>query len=198
MAGHGRSEALVLCLCPSGQSAAMQALAQPWTMLAPRSAFAVLELELPLGEAGEQQALALIDAEVGALGLSMPQLVLVGQGAAASAALDLALENGLAGVGAILIDLPPEAPRQRIDPIRRVFRFVQHGAPEAPHSAHADHTLHALRQAGHDIRTIALPDAPEPTGRAIGAFLVELVARASRHHAIAPAAVPATPAKDCP
>jgi hypothetical protein len=128
----------------------------------------------------------------------VPHLVLVGQAGAASAVLDLALGGGLGGVGAILIDLPPEAPRHRIDPIRRVFRFVQHGAPDAPHSAHADHTLHALRQAGHDIRTIALPDAPEPTGRAIGAFLVELVARASRHHAIAHPSGDALPAKDCP
>ncbi|WP_157098745.1 hypothetical protein [Novosphingobium rosa] len=196
MAGLARSEALVLCLCASGDSAATQALAQPWTLLAPRSAFAVIELDLPLSETARQQALALIADGMALRGLSVPHLVLVGQGDAASAALDLALGGGLAGVGAILIDLPPQAPRHRTDQTRSVFRFVQHPAPGTPHSVHVDQTLHALRQDGHDIRTIALPDAPEPTGRAIGAFLVELVARASRHHAIARPSGAALPSKD--
>lgn len=190
-------EALVLCLCTSGECVRTEAMVQPWALLVPRSGFAVLELELPLTDVIRQHVLALIASEVAGLGLSVPQLVLVGHGEAASAVLELALSRTLAGAGAILIDLPRGGGRLGKAQSRSAFRFVQHDAPDTTQSLHVDQTVHALRQAGHDIRTIGLPNAAEPTERAIGAFLVELVARASRHHTIARAPGSA-PSKDFP
>jgi hypothetical protein len=64
------------------------------------------------------------------------------------------------------------------------LRFLLHGAANAPHDRAFDLMVHALRQSAFDLRTMTLPAGADPAGRALGSFLIELVARASGYRSL--------------
>jgi hypothetical protein len=175
------TEALVVHIGEKGEVERGRAFAAHWTDVVPRSAFAAVEVDLSRRHIGFAPVQAMFRAASKDLGVDLSQIVLIGSGYAALRALDLALCNALRDVHVIAVDLPPSGVVIGLTPVRGAFRFVQHRRLDDPGELHFGHTAHLLREACLDVRTIILPDEPDPTNRAIGTFLVELVARASRY-----------------
>lgn len=174
------AEALVIQVIEPGSIAGANMLAERWSDLFPRSAFAGIELDL----GARRIALAPIQEAVWRaakrLEVAFPQIVMVGVDRAALRILDVALCGGLADVNAVLIDLPSAGIVVGHPPPRGAFRFVQHRPPDDPDGRLFDGTMQTLRAASLDIRTMVIPDDAATTDRAVDTFLVELVTRASR------------------
>lgn len=176
------SEALILSVCDGDGLLAAAHFAERWAAIVPRSAFAAFQMDLASRKIMFAPIQKMVQQEAGKIGLALSQIVLVGFGPAGLRALDLAICNALSDVHVIAVDLPPSSSvGVGLPPARGAFRFVQHRRADDPDGKHFDHTIHLLRDACLDIRTMVLPDGPDPTDRAIGSFLVELVARASRY-----------------
>lgn len=176
------AEALVLQVHETMDATNAEMQASRWRSIVPRSAFAALGMDLYSRRISLAPIQELVHREAKRLGIGLSQIVVVGFGDAAQRALDLLLCNALADVHAILVDLPSASVVVGYPPARGAFRFVQHRLADDPGGRHFDQTIHTLRLAGLDIRTMVLPNGEAATERATDAFLVELVARASRAH----------------
>jgi hypothetical protein len=183
---EGVAEALVIVSCDPADVACAQAFAARSGRVVPRCAFAAFEAGHRAGRMVFTPVQEIVEREAHALGLALPQIVLIGAGRAGQYVLDLTLCNALPGVHVIVVDLPPGGVVISLPLAQGSFRFVQHRWPDDPEGYRFDHTIHALRDACLDIRTMVLPNDPGATERAIGTFLVELVARASRHRPARP------------
>jgi hypothetical protein len=183
------ADALIVILFARGKLAEAEDLARQWGPSVPRGAFAGLELDLTttrvdliglrvrLAEAADQ------------LGLQTRQVVLVGAGQAGRMAIDMALLGVAPGAGVITLDIPLESAPTNLAPIPASVRMVQTSTPDDPQGERFRAIVEALQRRQINIRSMLLPDLEaarqRATLRAAGAFLVELVASASR---LAPAA----------
>lgn len=180
---HGTVEALVLVLCAPGKRATATRFARRWAPVVPHSAFAGLEVEPAYAEATFARLRELIALEVSNLGLGANQLILVGAGEMGQCALNLAVLGVVPGVSAIVIDIPPGITPVGTPAVRAFLRFVQSHQGKPLDRLHFDKMMQILHRASFDVRSVALSDGPgpDPAHRAVGAFLVELVANAGHY-----------------
>lgn len=171
----------MLVLFAKGDLSHAEDLARDWAEAVPRSAFAGLETDLESCRITLAPLRERILDEAAKLGLGPLQIIIVGSGKAGQRALDLVLLGIVRGVGAIIVDIPPGPIPISPGGVMGSVRFVQHRQPDDPDGGHFDALVQALRLSSLDIRIIALPEGPDPASRALGTFLVELVANASRH-----------------
>ncbi|UAK23188.1 hypothetical protein [Sphingomonas nostoxanthinifaciens] len=178
------TETLALIICEAGSLPHARSFAAHWASLVPGCAFAGLETNLAYRQIAFAPVRELVEHETKRLGLDPLQIVLIGFGMAGQRALDLALCNVLGNVSAIIVDLPPDGVVVGLPPAQGAFRFVQHHRDADPDGRFFEELIHTLRRSAIDIRTMILPVGVGATDRAIQTFLVELVARASRYHAV--------------
>ena len=178
---HGTVEALVLVLCAPGKRATATRFARRWAPVVPHSAFAGLEVEPAYAEATFARLRALIALEVANLGLGANQLILVGAGEMGQCALNLAVLGVVPGVSAIVIDIPPGTIPMGAPTVRAFLRFVQSRQGSHLDRLFFDKMIQVLRSASFDVRSVVLSDGPDPAQRAVGGFLVELVANAGHY-----------------
>jgi hypothetical protein len=178
------ADALIIILFGEGRRAEAEELAWQWGPAVPCGAFAGLELDLTttridlvglrfcLAEAADQQ------------GLQTRQIVLLGAGQAGRLAIDLALLGVAPGAAVITVDIPLESAPATLAPVPASVRMVQRSSPDDPQGERFRAIVDALQHRQVNIRSMLLPDLEAATQRATlraaGAFLVELVANASR------------------
>jgi hypothetical protein len=177
-------DALVIILFEQGQKAGAEHLAQLWGPGIPRSVFAGLEIDLAPRRTDLVALRTLVDETVESRGLQTDQVVMLGAGRAGRLAIDLALLGVVPGAAVITLDIPLEAAPTALAPVPASVRMVQHSTPDDPDGERFHAVVEALQQRRVNVRSMLLPDLEaaslRATQRAAGAFLVELVANASR------------------
>ena len=183
------ADALIVILFGRGQEADAEELALRWGPAVPGGAFAGLELDLTTPRVDLVGVRALLAEAADHHGLQTQQIVLLGAGRAGRLAIDLALLGVVPGAAVITLDIPLESPPTTLAPATAAVRMVQHSSPDDPMGERFHAVVEALQRREVNIRSMLLPDLEAATQRATlraaGAFLVELVANASR---LAPAA----------
>jgi hypothetical protein len=182
---HGApADALIILLFAQGQAAEAQDLAAQWAPSVPRSVFAGLELDLTARRPDLVGLRAVIAEAADRHGLQSQQIVLLGAGRAGRLAIDLALLGVVPGAAVITLDIPLESAPTTLPPAPASVRMVQHSTADDPQGERFRAVVEALQRWQVDVRSMLLPDLEAATQRAklraAGAFLVELVANASR------------------
>jgi hypothetical protein len=187
--GAAAADALIVILFGRDQAAEAEDLARQWGPAVPRSAFAGLELDLNTRRVDLVGLRALLADAADRHGLQTQQIVLLGAGRAGQLAIDMALLGVVPGAAVITLDIPLESAPATLAPTPASVRMVQHSTPDDPGGERFHAVVDALQRRQVNIRSMLLPDLAAATQRATlraaGAFLVELVASASR---LAPAA----------
>lgn len=189
---QGRIDALIVVLARRHDLAFARALAQRWGEAVPHGHFVAARADF---QAGNMPLDTMLWGKARTSGLQPSQIILVGVEEAARCAFDLVVNGSLAGLSAILVDMAPALAAPVLPAMGAALRFVRHArADEAdsPDLPAFEAMIHGLRQASFDLRTITLPEGPDPASRAIGTFLIELVARVSLYRSMPPL-VPAVP-----
>lgn len=181
---QGRGDALVVVLARHGDLGFARRLARHWGEAVPHAHFVTARSEFQSGRDFPSEFDRALWNEARRLGLQPSQIILVGHGEAAHFAFERVLHGGLAGLGAILVDMPAVPVPPGVPAMGAVLRFLRHDVPDAPHDRAFDLMVHALRQSAFDLRSMALPAGGDPAGRALGSFLIELVAKASGYRSL--------------
>ena len=178
------ADALIVILFGQGQEADAEALAAQWSPAVPRGAFAGLELDLTTARVDLVAVRVLLAEAADQHGLQTQQIVLLGAGRAGRLAIDLALLGVVPGAAVITLDIPLESAPTTLAPATAAVRMVQRSSPDDPRGERFHAVVEALQRRQVNIRSMLLPDLEAATHRATlraaGAFLVELVANASR------------------
>ena len=177
-------DALIIILFGEGQMAEAEDLGQQWGPAVPRGAFAGLELDLTMRRMDAVRLRDLLTGAAESHGLHSQQIVLLGAGHAGQVAIDLALLGVVPGAAVITLNIPLEATAATLAPAPAAVRMVQHSSADDPSGERFHAVVDALQRRQVNIRSMLLPDleaaTERATRRAAGAFLVELVANASR------------------
>lgn len=187
---QGRRDALVAVLARPQDLPFARTLAARWGQAVPHCHFVAGRADFHTGRAPAPGLGASLGAKLRRLKVAPAQTILIGVGEAARCAFDLVVFGGLVGLGAILVDIPVKTAPVFAAPVPptmgAALRLLRQDGDGDPDRRDFDAMLHALRQAAIDYRTMSLPQDPDAVGRAIGGFLIELVARASWHRSLSP------------
>lgn len=180
----GGPDALIVILCEEGRTSEAQDFVAQWAPSVPHCAFAGLELDLTARWL-DLVLLRVVLLEAAARhGLQSGQVVLIGAGPAAEVAIDLGLLGVVPGAAVLTLDLPLEPAAAVVAPARASVRMVQRSTLKDPEGARFHAVVEALKRQQVDVRSQLLPEldagARRAMLRAAGAFLAELVAKASR------------------
>lgn len=189
---QGRLDALVVVLARPQDLAFARTLAARWGQAVPHCHFVAGRGDFHAGRVPARNLGASLGAKLRRLKVPPAQTVLIGVGEAARCAFDLVMLGALAGLGAIVVDMAPVSVLPVSPPMGATLRFLCHAPAYDRERRDFDTMLRGLRQTAIDLRTMTLPPGPDAASRAIGGFLIELVARAGWSRSI-PSAVP-TPA----
>lgn len=175
-------EALVVILFFKGERTNALRLMRQWTGVIPHCAFAGLEIDPRFTEIGFTHLRRMIGVEASRLGVGTNQLIMIGMGPLGRCALDLAARGVVPGISAIIIDIPDDPVATVPAPaVRTCLRFVQYRSTGDVRRPGFDAMVRMLRRSCFDVRVVALSSGPDPATRAIGGFLVELVANAGHY-----------------
>jgi hypothetical protein len=188
MAYHGGStdpEALIIVVAARGAaSGQVHELAVRWQAVVPRAEFVAIDVDVVQGATDPVILRRLAAAAAASRSLRLSQIVAFGMGDAGRIVLDLVIRGRFPGAGMLGIDMALWPPLTSIPPTAAMIRLVQHESPEDPGSMRYHALVEAIELEGVDIRSMILPEpstiAREATLRAGAAFLMELVASASR------------------
>ena len=148
-----------------------------WRRLTPLALWSTV----PVGDAGPNEIMHGVAAELARQGAQPRQLILLAEGRPARAALELVLRGALACAGILAIAVPCAALPFRIAPTAAAVRLVvrREDGEDAPGDL-----IGALRAADIDARIIRLDQAANRDARAAASaaetFILELVANSSR------------------
>lgn len=174
---QGRLDALVVVLARPQDLPFARALAGGWGQAVPHCHFVAGRADFHPDQGQIRDLGTSLGAKLRRLKLGPAQTILIGVGEAARCAFDLVMQSALAGLSAILVDMVPVSVAALAPPMGSALRFLRRDGD--PHHRDADAMLHGLRQTAIDLRSMTLPPGPDAISRAIGGFLIELVARAS-------------------
>ena len=177
-------DALIVIVFGEGERAEVVEFTRQWAPAVPRGTFAGLELDLTARRIDLPGVRALIDEAADEHALQEQQIVLLGAGRAGRLAIDLAMLGVVPGAAGIAVDSPLESTPTTLAPGPASVRMVQHSTTDDPGAERFHAVVDALQRRQVNVRTMLLPDLGAATQRAArraaGAFLVELVANASR------------------
>jgi hypothetical protein len=177
-------DALIVILFGEGERAEVAEFTRQWAPAVPRGAFAGLEIDLAARRIDLASLRALIDEAADEHALQERQIVLLGAGRAGRLAIDLAMLGVVPGAAVIALDIPLESAPTALAPSPASVRMVQHSTPDDPRGERFHAVVDALQRRQVNVRSMLLPNlgaaTERATRRAAGAFLVELVANASR------------------
>jgi hypothetical protein len=177
-------DALIVILFEPDLRAQAEEFARQWAPGVPHGAFAGLELDLTARRIDLVALRTLLAEAAEARGLQTQQIVLLGAGLAGRLAIDLVLLGAVPGAAVITLDIPLEAAPATLASVPASVRMVQNSTPDDPQGERFRAIVDALQSRRINIRSMLLPDLEaarqRATLRAAGAFLVELVANASR------------------
>jgi hypothetical protein len=189
---QGRLDALVVVLARPQDLAFARTLAARWGHAVPHCHFVAGRGDFHVGRVPARNLGALLGAKLRRLKVPPAQTILIGVGEAARCAFDLVVLGALAGLGAIVVDMAPVSAMPVLPvlpPMGAALRFLCHAPADDRERRDFDTMLRGLRQTAIDLRIMTLPPGPDAASRAIGGFLIELVARADWSRSI-PFAVP--------
>jgi hypothetical protein len=190
-AGNGREslaahpEALILVIAANGTAGDQaEEFARRWQASVPGAAFVPIEVELTGTRADAARLARLASDAASSRSLRPSQAVLLGTGGGARLAMDLLIQNLVAGVGVLGFDIPLWPLPSPLPPTAAMVRLIQHKNRPDGESSQYLAFAEALQREGVDVRSMILPPrgeiSREATFRAGAAYLAELVAAASR------------------
>jgi hypothetical protein len=178
----GAPAALVVVLFVGpGEAPDALAFAEHWQRAVPEAAFVGIELDpTATSDAVRRAATDLAIARA----IDPTQVVFVGSGDAGRLAVHSVLEGGLTGAAVIGLDIVARSPCPPVRWSAAMVRLVQHCSDDDPRVSNLKALVDAMRRQELDVRSMVLPKSartdPAVAMRAVGSFLVEAVAKASR------------------
>lgn len=173
-------DVLVAILMAGENTDQTSAYARRWQPHVPTAAFVGIGLSSPVQRTDSLRLRRMADRAATDRSVSSCRTILLGAGEAGWLAVDLMLRGGLQGTGVLGLDVPLGSSLPRCFARTRVIvRLVQRDAGKGGFQA----LVGQLQRQAVDVRGVTVPAAsqagPEIALRAAGAFLAELVARAS-------------------
>jgi hypothetical protein len=171
---------VVVFVGPKGTPDAL-AFAEHWQPAVPEAAFVGIELDpTATSDAVRRAATDLAMARA----IDPTHVVFVGSGDAGRLAAYSILQGTLTGAGVIGLDIVAGSPCPRVLSSATMVRLVQHCTDDDPHVSKLKALVDAMRPQELDVRSMVLPKSARADSavamRAVGTFLVEVVAKASR------------------